>query len=99
VGKVLRRPQFVLDLQEVWDFIARDSEVHADRFVRNIEKRYILLSDNPSLGVARFPNYPGLRLFPYGNCIIIYQPLVDDQGIELIRLLHSARDYHRYFEN
>jgi toxin ParE1/3/4 len=98
MGVILRRPQFISDLRQVWSFIAKDNEVYADRFVRELEKRYVLLSKNPSLGVRRFPSYPTMRLFPFRSYLIIYDPLPDDAGIELIRLLHAARDYHRYFD-
>jgi len=99
VGLIIRRPQFIEDLRNVWDFIARDSERHADAFVLELEKRYLMLSEKPFLGVQRFPNYPGMRMFPFCKYIIIYDPLPDGSGIELIRLLHAARDYHRYFDD
>jgi toxin ParE1/3/4 len=74
VVQILRRPQFVQDLREVWSFIAKDSDVHAEKFVRELERRYVLLSENPSLGVPRFPKYPAMRLFAYRSYLssIIY---------------------------
>lgn len=38
-----------------------------------------------------------MRIFPFRRYIIIYAALAD--GIELIRLLNAARDYHRYFDD
>ncbi|MBW9087519.1 type II toxin-antitoxin system RelE/ParE family toxin [Rhizobium wenxiniae] len=99
MATLLRRPQFVEDLREVWRFIARDDETQADKFVFELEKRYRMLAENPALGTARFPKYPAMRIFPYRSYLIIYTPLQDQAGIELIRLLHSARDYHRYFDD
>lgn len=99
MSTILRRPQFVRDLRAAWLFIAKDSEVNADRFLIELEKRYTLLADNPSVGARRFPKYPTMRLFSYRSYLIIYDPLPDNIGIELIRLLHAARDYHRYFDD
>lgn len=99
MSTILRRPQFLRDLRAAWLFIAKDSEVNADRFLIELEKRYMLLADNPSVGARRFPKYPTMRLFSYRSYLIIYDPLPDNTGIELIRLLHAARDYHRYFDD
>jgi toxin ParE1/3/4 len=99
MSTILRRPQFVEDIRDIWHFIARDNHAQADRFVLELEKRYTLLADNPALGAARFPKHPTIRIFPFRSYLIIYDPLPDQAGIELIRLLHAARDYHRYFDD
>jgi toxin ParE1/3/4 len=99
LGRILRRPQFIEDLRAVWDFIVRDSEERADAFILELERHYRLLSDNPGLGPQRFPRYPEMRLLPFRRYIIIYAALVDGSGIELVRLLNAARDYHRYFDD
>ena len=36
--------------------------------------------------------YPKLRAFAVGEYIIFYRPLSEDQGIEIIRVLHGRRD-------
>lgn len=38
-------------------------------------------------------------MFQYRDDIIIYDPLPDGAGLELIRILNAARDYHRYFDD
>lgn len=97
--RILRRPIFIADLREVWAFIAADSEHRADRFVAELEKRYRLLAEQPLLGVQRFRSFPKMRLFPFRKYLIIYQPLDAGDGIELIRLLHAARDYRTFFDD
>jgi len=98
-GRIRRRPQFVEDIRDIWNFIADDSPERADGFVFELEKRYQALALSPFLGVARFPRYPYLRIFPFRSYIIVYEPLPEGAGIELIRLLHAARDYHRFFDD
>ena len=38
----------------------------------------------------------GLRSLPLGNYIIFYRPI--DDGIEVVRILHGARDLPPLFE-
>ncbi|MGO4436435.1 type II toxin-antitoxin system RelE/ParE family toxin [Rhizobium sp. RAF56] len=87
------------DIRSVWALIAEDSYERADAFVVELEKRYAALAASPFLGASQFPNYPTLRMFPFRSYIIIYEPLEDTAGIELVRLLHAARDYHRFFDD
>jgi toxin ParE1/3/4 len=38
---------------------------------------------------------PGLRSFPVGNYVVFYR--IVPEGIELVRVLHGARDLRRLF--
>jgi toxin ParE1/3/4 len=42
---------------------------------------------------ARPDLLPGLRFFPVGNYLILYRE--STEGVDLIRILHGARDYGR----
>lgn len=97
--RILRRPLFVEDLYTTWAFIASDNEPAANRLVSELEDRYRMLAEHPHLGSRRFKRYPSLRIFPFQRYLIIYQPLDTGNGIELIRLLHAARDYRRFFDD
>lgn len=92
MGRVLRRPAARRDLTGIWHYIATDSPTRASAFLRRIEERIALLSDNPGLGSARFPAFPDVRYFPYQSYLLIYRPLSDGEGIELIRVIHAAQD-------
>lgn len=50
----------------------------------------------PKLGRERFDLAPELRGLPVGNYIIFYRPMKD--GIQVIRVLHGARDLPSQFE-
>lgn len=96
---ILRRPLFIEDLHAIWAYIASDNEPAADQLLRELGERYQMLAERPQLGVQRFPRYPSFRLFPFRRYLIIYRPLDTGDGIELIRLLHTARDYRRFFDD
>jgi hypothetical protein len=55
-----------------------------------------LLAIQPLMGRARDELPPGLRSFPFGRHVIFFEPIED--GIEVVRPLHSARDADAQFE-
>lgn len=87
---ITRRPLAFEDLVEIWAFIAEDSERQADRFLATIDSKLRLLAHEPLIGRAREELLPGLRSFPVGRYVLFYVPAED--GIEVVRVLHSARD-------
>ncbi|MBU1665552.1 MAG: type II toxin-antitoxin system RelE/ParE family toxin [Gammaproteobacteria bacterium] len=87
---VLKRPMALADLVEIWDFIADDSEANADNFLSKLESRLDLLAHQPRMGRARDELMNGLRSYPIGRYVVFYLPHPD--GVELVRVLHSARD-------
>jgi toxin ParE1/3/4 len=93
--KIIVAPLAQTDIDEIWDYIARDSTLNADRFVEAIERRFGLLADNPGLGVARDDLRPGLRLLVYARYLIYYRPI--HGGIEVVRVVHGARRQRALF--
>jgi toxin ParE1/3/4 len=90
MARVLKRPRAQADLTEIWEFIAEDSESRADAFIDRLDQSLGALAANPLIGRARDELSPNLRSFPFGRYVIFYLPLPD--GIEIIRVLHGARD-------
>jgi toxin ParE1/3/4 len=88
--RIVVSPLAQADIDEIWDYIARDSIPNADRFVDRIEKRFDFLADNPGVGVARDDLRPGLRRFTHARYLIYYRPARG--GIEVVRVVHGARD-------
>ena len=93
---ILIRPRAKADLADIWGYIAEDSEARADAFVESIDMKLQTLAENPSIGKGREALGEGIRSFPVGRYIIFYRPLLD--GIDVIRVLHSARDLDAVFE-
>ena len=92
---VRRRPLAAEDIVEVWDHIADDNLSAADRWVDQLDEQFRLLATQPLMGRARDELSPGLRSFPFGRYMIFYQPI--EGGIDVVRLLHSARDVDAVF--
>ena len=88
--RVLKRPLARVDLAEIWSYIADDSEAAADRFLDALEVKFALLATQPRMGRQRDELRADLRSFPAGRYVIFY--LANADGIELVRVLHGARD-------
>ena len=94
--KVRRRPRVAIDLVEQALFIGKTSPKAASRFLAAAEKAFLRLAEQPELGGA----YPtdneqldGLRAWRirgFEKHIIFY--LVRPRAIEVVRVLHAARD-------
>ena len=92
---VIKRPRAKIDLIEIWDYIADDSEVRADAFIDRIDQKFRTLAQRPLIGRLRDELAVGLRSFPVGRYVIFYRPL--SNGVEIVRVLHSARDLNADF--
>jgi toxin ParE1/3/4 len=88
--RVLRTPRANQDLLELWLYVARDSPRNADRPVESIGEKCELLADFPEMGRLREDLAPSLRSFAVGNYVVFYR--AREGGIEVIRVLHGARD-------
>lgn len=92
---VLVLPKARIDINAISDFIANDSEAQADKFVRRLDEKFKLLARQPKLGRLRDELMVGLRSFPFDRYIIFY--LSGANGIDVVRVLHSARDLEPQF--
>lgn len=91
--RVTHRPEARADLAEIWDFIAQDSPKRATEFLRNLESVVETLASQPMMGRERPELAADLRSFPAGRYVIYYLPWPD--GIDVVRVLHAARDVAR----
>jgi toxin ParE1/3/4 len=95
MARILKRPRAQADITEIWGFIAEDSEARADAFIDRLDQSISSLAINPLMGRARDELSPNLRSFPFGRYVIFYLALPD--GIEIVRVLHGARDLGTFF--
>ena len=88
-------PRASSDVIEIWNYIADDSERNADTFIDKLYDTLQTLSSQPGVGRRRDELAPGVQSFPFGRYVIFYRMVPD--AIEVIRVLHSARDIETIF--
>src|SRR5579863_6567237 len=93
---IVIRPKALDDLAEIWAYIAGDSVREADAFASRIHKEIRMLSRQPRMGRERPELLADLRSFPVGRYVIFYLPR--PRAIEVVRVLHGARDLKPLFE-
>ena len=78
------------DLMEIWDYISADSQFQADRLITKFREKLQHLAKWNTMGRPRpeFGKY--CRSYPFGKYCFFFRPT--DDGIEVIRIIHSARD-------
>jgi toxin ParE1/3/4 len=94
---IVRRPsKAAQDLISIGEFIAAHDLRAADRLLNRIDATCRLLAQQPELGTLREDLALKLRFFPVDNYLIFYRPI--PEGIEVIRVLHGARDFRGQLE-
>ncbi|HWE92814.1 MAG TPA: type II toxin-antitoxin system RelE/ParE family toxin [Tepidisphaeraceae bacterium] len=96
MGIIRRTPSSHRDYADIWDYIAPHNPAAADELLRTFDAKLRFLSDFPRAGQARPELRPRLRSFPVGNYLLLYRPLRG--GVELLRVVHGARDLRRVFK-
>jgi len=95
MARVTRRPLAAADILDIWDHIAEDSLDQADRWIDKLDEKFGILATQPLMGRAREELAADPRSFPFGRYVIFYMPVQD--GIDVVRVLHSARDVDAAF--
>jgi toxin ParE1/3/4 len=99
--RLLIRPRAVIDIDEQALYLARLSQKVAKRFLKSAELSIQRLAHTPNLG---FPyttdasRLSDIRLWPirrFPNHLIAYRQVAD--GIEVLRILHGARNLKDVF--
>ena len=97
MSKVIRRPSANRDLLLTFRHYARTANLRtADRFFVEVEATLDRLARMPGLGTRYAPDdplYADLRYFPisgFRQFVVFYREIPD--GIEVVRVLHGARD-------
>ena len=91
------------DLRECALFIGHDSSEYAIRFLDAAYESFEQLAGMPSMGTsyeAISQAFYGMRRFPikgFEKYLIFYIPITD--SIEIIRVIHAARDMQRIFNS
>lgn len=94
--RIIKRPAAKRDLIEQADFIAQENLEAALRFLDAAEKTFAQLARLPRIGKSRKVRsqvFANVRQFPitgFEKHLVFYRPIKG--GIEVLRVLHGARD-------
>lgn len=78
------------DLEDIWDYIAKDSPDDASGFVNSLIDKFPLLASYPKMGRSRQYLRRDVRAFPVKKYIIFYRPIED--GVQVVRILRGSRN-------
>ncbi len=98
MSRLVIRERADQDIDEQLIYLARQSHRIAERFLDAVERTFQILAESPERGFVW--NSDGMRVWSvrgFENWLIFYH-LIDD-GIEIIRLLHGARDVTALLED
>ncbi|WP_395740181.1 type II toxin-antitoxin system RelE/ParE family toxin [Prosthecobacter sp.] len=90
MSQVIYAPNAKADLQQIWDYVAEDSQMQADRLILSFRTKLQKLAGGNTLGRPRPDLCTNCRSTPFGKYCFYYRPT--ESGIEVLRILHSARD-------
>jgi toxin ParE1/3/4 len=90
MARIRRTRKAKADVAGIWRNIALDNFDAAERWLETIDAKVRLLAEFPGLGPSRDELGVGLQSYPVGNYLIFYRRMKG--GIEIIRVLHGARD-------
>lgn len=101
--KLIYFPDFLENVSEQTDYLAKESGIElADRFIDAVKETTNQIGKIPFLGFTREFRNPKLqsvrvwRVKGFEKYLIFYIPKND--RIEFLYLIHSARDYTKFFD-
>ena len=89
-------PSAKRDVNDIWDYIARDNIEAADRVLDDLESAMVKLAKNPGVGHWREEladkRHRFLLVYSY---LIVYRH--EAKPLQIVRVLHAARDVQSIF--
>ena len=89
-------PEARADLREIALRIADRNPVRALTYVDEIEAHAHRIGEFPHAGPPRPQWGQGIRIAVHGKYLIVYR--VRDEGVQVLRIVHGARDLDTLFE-
>ena len=83
------------DLIELWLHVSQNDLEAADSLLAKFVRKFELLAKQPLIGRLRPEFAPNLRSFIEGRYVVFYR--LAPSGIEIVRIIHSARDMGAIF--
>ncbi|SDQ88801.1 toxin ParE1/3/4 [Rhizobiales bacterium GAS191] len=89
------RPRAQRDIEEIWDYTAATwSVAQAEAYIRQIQRSFEMLADDPRRGRNCEDIRAGYRRFRTGSHFIFYRTLED--GVDIVRILHQSMDFEQH---
>lgn len=85
------------DLDDIWLHTARYNPDSADKLLKEIQSRLLMLARFPELGVTREELASALRSSLVDEYLIFYR--ITKQRIEIVRILQGNRDLKQIFHS
>ncbi len=85
------------DLKEIWTYLAEFNPAAADKFFRELAKKFQMLADNPQIGHLQNNFIVNLRSFPHKGYTIFY--FSEESGVQIHRVLHGVQNVEELFED
>lgn len=85
----------IRDLDEIWDFIAKDSVRAADRFVDQLFEKCCEIARFEGVGRRRDELIPGMESLAFKKYLIFFRRT--DGRVQIIRILSGYRDIGSLF--
>jgi toxin ParE1/3/4 len=95
MARIVRTVSAKRDLAAISDHIAVDNPSAAFRWLDEIDKTLSLIALHPLIGERADHLAMGVRRYCLGNYLLFFKPI--NEGIELRRVLHSARKIEDLF--
>jgi toxin ParE1/3/4 len=86
----------VSDLEEIWFYIGSQSTRNADSVIAQLCNKCMEISELSGIGRKRDELIPGVMSLAYKKFVIFFKRSSD--SVEIIRILHGARDIPKVFE-
>ncbi|MCA9059475.1 MAG: type II toxin-antitoxin system RelE/ParE family toxin [Planctomycetaceae bacterium] len=87
----------ISDLTQIRDQIAENNVTAAAELLDAVDEVCNRFGQQPHIGRSRDDLLPGIRVFPVKkNYAVFYR--VHDDAVEIVRVVHAARDFNRLFE-
>jgi toxin ParE1/3/4 len=97
VSETVFSPEALEDLEQIGDYIAKDNPGRADTFVEELQSKAKSISLAPKAHPKRDDLARNARMAIHGRYLIFFRERAG--GVEVVRIIHSARDLSRIFKS
>ena|SRR2546423_1866123 len=95
-GRLRKTDRAKRDIEHISDWIFRESPAAAEKWLDDLDEKLQIIAATPGVGTNRSDLRPGIRSYAFGNYLIFFKPT--KAGVDIVRIIHGARDYRGFFK-